>query len=81
MLLGAFIGMVCKRKLIVDTGHTFWRIKMKYNVYVQSQLVGTVEAKNTGDALAKVGEKIAKQEFVLPNQNELPNIKLEPVNE
>lgn len=49
---------------------------MRYDVYLQDNLVGTIEADNTGHALALVAKKIHNQEFVAPNPNEQPNIKV-----
>ena len=54
---------------------------MKFNVYIQDNLVGQIEADNTGHALAVVAQKIKQKEFLLENNNEPPNIKVEPVNE
>lgn len=54
---------------------------MRYDVYLQENLVGTVEADNTGHALSVVAKKIQNKEFVIPNPNEQPNIKVIPSND
>jgi hypothetical protein len=50
---------------------------MTYNVYIQGNLVGTLEANDTDDALRLVGQKLGSGEYsqdpALP-----PSIKLEP---
>lgn len=53
----------------------------KYKVYIQDNFVGEIEADNTGQALAVVAKKLEKKEFVSPNENISPNVRVEPVNE
>lgn len=54
---------------------------MKFNVYIQDNFVGQIDADNTGDALATVAEKIKQKEFLVENENESPNVKVEPFND
>lgn len=51
---------------------------MQYKVYIQDNLVGMVEANNTGNALAIVATKIKDKEFNIPDPNQSPNIRVEP---
>jgi hypothetical protein len=53
---------------------------MKFNVYIQDSFVGQIDADNTGHALAIVAEKMKQKEFLPENENESPNVKVEPSN-
>jgi hypothetical protein len=54
---------------------------MKYQVYIQNNLVGTIDADNTGVALSVVSQKIENKEFILPDTRNQPQIKVVPLNE
>ena len=50
-----------------------------YNVYIQDKKVDTIEAKNTGHALAIVGKKLKEGVYSFDETKEA-NLKVEPVN-
>lgn len=52
---------------------------MKYDVYIQDNLVGNVDADNTGNALAVIAKKIDNGEFVV-DKSKPANIKVVPSN-
>lgn len=53
---------------------------MKYNVYVQDNLVMEIEADDTDDALRLVSSKISSQEIVYDTSKPI-SIKLQPKTE
>ena len=48
---------------------------MTYDVYLQNNFVGTVSAKNTGDALSIVAKKIESGEYTV-DKSQNANIKI-----
>lgn len=51
---------------------------MLYDIFIQDTQVGTIEAENTGDALAVVAKKISAGEYAAPDPNAPKNIRIEP---
>lgn len=52
---------------------------MKYDVYIQDNLVGNVDADNTGSALAIIAKKMDSGEFTI-DKSKPSNIKVVPSN-
>ena len=53
---------------------------MKYNIYVQGNLVDTIEAPNTGTAIASATQKMQTGEIQY-DKSQPQNLKVEPVSE
>lgn len=53
---------------------------MKYNIYVQNQLVDVVEAPNTGIAIANATQKLQNGEIQYDNSKP-QDLKVEPVKD
>ena len=51
---------------------------MQYDIFIQDTKVGTIEAENTGNALAVVAKKISSGEYAAPDPNSPKNIRIEP---
>lgn len=50
---------------------------MKYNIYIQDILIGSIEADNTGDALKVVGSRIDSNEIIF-DPSKKRSIRIEP---
>jgi len=53
---------------------------MRYNIYVQGNLVDTIEAPNTGKAIASATQKMQSGEIQY-DKSQPQNLKVEPVSE
>ena len=53
---------------------------MKYNIYVQNQLVDVIEAPNTGIAIANATQKLQNVEIQYDNSKP-QNLKVEPIKD
>lgn len=52
---------------------------MQYNIYVQGNLVDTIEAPNTGTAIASATQKMQNGEIQY-DKSQPQNLKVEPVS-
>ena len=51
---------------------------MKYKVFIQDKEIDTIEADNTGQALAVVAQKLEKNQYQI-DPNKPSSIKLQPL--